>query len=114
MTTEIWATNIASSILILIGGWFIISYLFPLLENVLNYTIKDQKVLHSFMGILNIFVLWMVAESIVRHLVDIDNMYLNYLTTIQPALDLFVVFLPYLTYIILGWFIIVGLQRKTK
>jgi len=112
MTAELWIINILSSIAIIIGGWAVITYLFPMLETVLSEAIKDKKVLHSFMGILNVLILWMVAQGVIIYLLKIDNMYLNYLDIILSGLDVFLEFLPYLKWIIIGWFIVIALKKK--
>lgn len=104
--------GVLSAITTIVGGWAIIAYVFPLLEKFLSSAIKDKKVLHSFMGLLNILILWMVAQGVIIFLIRIDNTYLNYLRIFLPALDVFFGFLPYLKYIILGWFLIIALKKK--
>ena len=79
MTTEIWIINILSAISVLAGGWILIVTVFPQLETFLSGVIKEQKVLHSFMALINILLLWMVAQGVIIYLLKINNVYLNYL-----------------------------------
>ncbi len=112
MTTELWITNILSAGSVLIGGWLLISSVFPQLEIFLSGIIKEQKVLHSFMALLNILLLWMVAQGVIIYLLKIKNVYLNYLEVIMPALDVFWQFIPFMQYIILGSFIVLAFKKK--
>ena len=111
MSLEIWIVNILSSVVIVAGGWAMLKYVFPMLENLLKPVIKDKKSLSAFMGLLNIIILWMVAQGIVIYLLRINNPYLNYLDILTPGLDVFLEFLPYLKWVILGWFAIIALKR---
>ena len=112
MSLDIWFVNILSTIVIVIAGWGVIMYLFPMLENMLKPAIKDKKALSAFMGLLNILILWIVAQGIINYLLKINNVYLNYLDIITPGLDLFLEFLPHLKWIILGWFLVLAFKKR--
>lgn len=112
MGAEIWLVNIFSAIFITVGAWLLIKYIFPLLEDMLSETIKEKKSLISFMSLLNIVLLWVVAQGIVNYLLKINNQYLNYLDTLSAGLDVMLEFMPYLKWVILGWFILLAIKRR--
>ena len=74
--------------------------------------IKDKVSLKSFMGLLNIIILWIVAQGIINYLLKINNPVLNFIEVFTPALDIFLEFLPYLKWVILGWFIIIAFKKR--
>lgn len=109
---ELWFMNILSSIIIIIGGWAMITYVFPLIENLVTPIIKDKKSIKALMGLLNIIILWIVVQGIIIYLLKIDNSILNLLDIFTPGLDIFLEFLPYLKWIIIGWFIVIALKKR--
>lgn len=112
MSLEIWALNILSAIAIVVGGWGMLTYVFPMIEELLKPIIKDKKSLKAFMGLLNIVILWIVGQGIINYLLRIDNSVLNFLDVLTPALDIFLEFLPYLKWVILGWFIVIAFKKS--
>ncbi len=112
MSLEIWIMSVSSCIAIVIGGWIMITHIFPIIETMIKPVIKDKKSLGAFMALLNIVILWMVAQGIVIYLLRIDNVYLNYLDIFSAGLDVFLEFLPYLKWVILGWFLILALKKR--
>ena len=112
MSLEIWLMNIFSCIAIVAGGWAMIVYVFPMIEQILQSAIKDKKALNGIMGLLNVVILWMVAQGIIIYLLKIDNSVVDYLDIFTPGLDVFLEFLPYLKWVILGWFMIYAIKKR--
>lgn len=107
---DVWIANIFSCIFIVIGGWFVIMKIFPIVDDLLSTVLKDKKALGAFMGLLNIILLWMIAQGLINYLLKINNQYLNYLDTISSGLDVILEFMPYFKWVIFGWFILLAVQ----
>jgi hypothetical protein len=111
---DVWLLNVLSCAFIIAMGWLVITKIFPMLEDLLSTVIKDKKGLNSFMGLLNILILWMVAQGIVIYLLKINYEYLNYLDAVSSGLDVVLEFMPYFKWIILGWFILLAFQSHRR
>lgn len=112
MSLELWLMNIFSCFAIVAGGWAMINYVFPMIEDVLSSAIKDKKALNGIMGLLNIVILWIVVQGIIIYILRIKSPYLEFLDIFTPGLDVFLEFLPHLKWVLLGWFIIYAIKKR--
>ena len=107
--------GIIGIILTVIIAFIIISKIFPIVRDLLDGLIKDNKSLAGFMSLLIIIVYILTFSKIVNLLLEIkDVKYLTYLNLITPGLDILTGILPYLQYILLGALIAWGFQTYKK
>lgn len=108
------ALSFLNAIFVIIGGYVAITYLFPMLRDLVAAIIKDEKAVDAFLGIMNLYVIIFVIFGVVNELLLLNHPYLNYLRILVPALTIITDLIPYLKYIIAGIFLILGVSAFKK
>tara|TARA_Y100000034_G_C6786431_1_gene351799 strand:- start:280 stop:615 length:336 start_codon:yes stop_codon:yes gene_type:complete len=106
--------NLLNAVFVLLGGYVAITYLFPFLRDFLSGILKNDKVTDGLMGIFNIYVIVFVLSGVVNSLVAINHPTLNYVNALIPGLNVLTSLIPYLQYLVLGAFIVAGLNSFRK
>jgi len=110
MAAETWIILVLKLVFVLVAGHIAITKIVPLLNDFLLSFIKDKTAVNSFTSLVDILVLILVGSQIVAFIVVADNKVLNYISVLQPALDLLKQLFSYLQWILLVLMAVVALK----
>ncbi len=110
MSTEVWVVNILGIIFALAGALFIIIKILPRVRDLVDSVFKDDTIVNSVMSLLVILVYILLFVGVVNLIKNIDNQYLNYISILDPGINLVLAILPYLKWLVFA--VILGLAFK--
>ena len=110
MVAEQWIINVAGIIFSIIAALIVIIKIFPRIGDLASNILGENNSVASLMSLLVILVYILLFTTIIGLLKNIDNKYLNYVTTIDPGINLVLALLPYLKWVVFA--LLLGLSLK--
>tara|TARA_Y100000034_G_scaffold130902_1_gene190481 strand:- start:1481 stop:1828 length:348 start_codon:yes stop_codon:yes gene_type:complete len=110
MATELWVINILGIVFAIIAALIIIIKILPRLRDLADPIIGSESALSGLMSLLVILVYILLFAGIINLLKNIDNKFLNYVTILDPGVDLFVAMIPFFKWIVFA--LVLGLAAK--
>ncbi len=111
-TAEVWTVNLLGAVSYGAGAYIAVRYVLPLVRSFLADVVKYTKTVNSFIGLLTILVYVVAGTGIVGRLVAIGDKPLNYLTVVNPALDVLNgLFFPTIRLLVIGVGILILAER---
>lgn len=106
-----WILVIISVIFAFIGGHILLTKVLPPMKKILSPVMKDENSVNSLMSILLVLVAVLVLQKAVELLTTLENKVISLVTVINPALEVILGFGTYISYLILGLIIVIGLKN---
>src|SRR3989344_4654859 len=100
MVSEAWVVNIFGIIFSIVAALIIIIKILPWVRDLSDSILGDSAAVTSLMSLLVILVYILLFAGILGLLKNIDNKFLNYLTVLDPAVNMFLAVLPYLKWLV--------------
>ena len=110
MATELWIVNILGIIFALAGSLFIIIKILPRVRDLIGSVFKDDVIVNSLMSLLVLLVYILLFIGVVNLIKNIDNQYLNFISVLDPGVDLILAILPYFKWLVFA--VVLGLAFK--
>lgn len=111
---EVFITAILKIVFVIVGGHIAITKVVPLLNDFLLSFINDKKAVDSFTSLIDIFILVTVGTLLVGFLIEVNNVYLNYISVIKPGLDVLNGLFVYIQWILLALIVVVAIKNFKK
>ena len=111
VAVEVWITNLLGAGAWVAGGYLAIKYVLPRIKDLLEDVFKYSKAVHALVGLLTIWVYVAVVAGVIAKLTAIGEPALNYVTLVQPVLDLLNNFIPYVKWFVVGIGLVVIAER---
>jgi hypothetical protein len=102
MVAESWSLNILGIIFAVIVALVIIIKILPRVSDLTNAAFGDERITGSLMSLLVILVYVLLFLGVITLIKNINNKYLNYVSILDPGIELLVELLPYLRWVILA------------
>ncbi len=109
-----WAMNFAGIIFAAIAVLIIIIKIFPRIGGLADSIFNDDNIVGNLMSLLVILVYILFAFTVISLVKNIDNKYLNYVSLLDPGLEIFNSVLPYLKWVIFALLIAAAFKQFRK
>ena len=100
MAIESWIINIFGIIFSILAALFIIVKILPRVRDLVASIVSDNAIVSSLMSLLVILVYVLLFVGIVSLIKNIDNQFLNYISVLDPGINLVLAVLPYLKWLV--------------
>jgi len=94
----------------IVAALLIIIKVLPRIRDVADPIIANEGAINGLMSLLVILVYILLFVGIINLIRNIDNQYLNYISVLDPGVNLFVAMLPYFKWLIFA--LVLGLSAK--
>ena len=109
-----WVINFAGIIFAAIAVLIIIIKIFPRIGRLADSIFNDDGVVGNLMSLLVILVYILFAFTAIGLIKNIDNKYLNYISLLDPGVEIFSSILPYLKWVIFALLIAAAFKQFRK
>jgi len=113
-SAELIILNILKIIFLIIGGHIALTKIVPMLEDILSMVLKPKEALEGLTSLISILILILVGTEIIKLAAGTEVQVLSYLSIFTPALNLFMSLIPYISWILGGLVVILGLSGLSK
>ncbi|MBU2640021.1 MAG: hypothetical protein KKG75_04955 [Nanoarchaeota archaeon] len=100
MAAEAWAINMLGIVFSIVAALFIIVKILPRVRDLVSSIVSDDTIVTSLMSLLVILVYVLLFIGIINLLKNIDNPFLNYVSVLDPGINLILAVLPYLKWLV--------------
>ena len=109
-----WVINFAGIIFAAIAVLIIIIKIFPRIGGLADSIFNDDGVVGNLMSLLVILVYILFAFTVIGLIKNVDNKYLNYVSLLDPGLEIFNSMMPYIKWVIFALLIAAALKQFRK
>ncbi|MAG53019.1 MAG: hypothetical protein CMH62_03595 [Nanoarchaeota archaeon] len=110
MATEVWVINVLGIVFAIVAALLIIVKILPRIRDVADPIIGSETAINGLMSLLVLLVYILLFVGIIALIKNIDNQYLNFISVLDPGVNLFVSLLPYFKWLIFA--LVLGLSAK--
>ncbi|MAF51064.1 MAG: hypothetical protein CMH64_03140 [Nanoarchaeota archaeon] len=110
MAADIWVINVLGIVFAIVAALLIIIKILPRIRDIADPILGNDEAINGLMSLLVILVYILLFVGIINLIKNIDNPYLNYVSVLDPGVNLFVSLLPYFKWLIFA--LALGLAAK--
>jgi uncharacterized BrkB/YihY/UPF0761 family membrane protein len=114
MATEAWVINILGIIFAITAALIIIIKILPRVRDLTDAAFNDEGITSSLLSLLVILVYVLLFVGTMALLKNIDNKYLNYVSILDPGVNLLTAILPYMKWVVFAILIGAALKQLRK
>tara|TARA_Y100000310_G_C20491426_1_gene719422 strand:+ start:183 stop:530 length:348 start_codon:yes stop_codon:yes gene_type:complete len=110
MAGEVWIINVLGIVFAIVAALLIIIKILPRIRDIADPIVGNEAAINGLMSLLVFLVYILLFVGIINLIKNIDNQYLNYISVLDPGVNLFVALLPYFKWLIFA--LVLGLAAK--
>ena len=114
MSTEIFVVNLFKIISIVVAGHITLTKILPLLDEMLQSLVKENKVVDKFTSLLGILVIVLASLKIIEFAMSMQNKVISYLDVLKPGLEFVLSLVPYFSYVFAALVLIIAVRSFKK
>jgi len=111
---SVWVINILGIVFATVASLIIITKIFPRIGELTDSIFNNDGITRNLMSLLVILVYILLFITTVALLKNINNQYLNYISLIDPGIELLKSILPYLKWVVFALLIAAALRQFKK
>lgn len=111
---ETWLVNILGIVFSIIAALIVITKIFPKVGELASSILGNNQAVASFMSLLVILVYVLLFTGVVSLLKNIDNQFINYVSLLDPAVELILTVLPYIKWAVFALILGAALKQLKK
>ena len=108
---SVWVINILGMAFATIAALIIIVKIFPRIGELADSIFNNEGIVRNLMSLLVILVYILLIFTIIGLIKNINNKYLNYISLIDPGIELFTAMLPYFKWVVFALLIAAALKQ---